>query len=343
MKTESTDRSGRGEKGDAIYLASQETQLAFPPNRTALLVIDPVNDFLSENGAGWEMTKNTVRMHNVIENLKRAIEGARRRQVPVLFGPMAYTEEDYADHQLQRRSGINRIMFEKKMFLAGSWGADFHPDLRPQPDEIVLLPHKGIDVFETDLPDHLQRLGITHLVIAGMTANLCCEGTGRHATEAGYDVTFLSDAIGAESIPAYEASIHLNYPLIGNAVLTVDEFLAAIDGSDASAGGVQPGDKVRGSDHGEIGRIEQVVEATETTEAYMVVPRGLIFEKDTYIPLDAVVKRAGNEVFINVPKLVVGNMPWNEPPARQGQQAKLGPRARDVDKLYGSRSPSVHE
>jgi hypothetical protein len=41
-------------------------------------------------------------------------------------------------------------------------------------------------------------------------------------------VTFLSDAIGAESLPAYEASIHLNYPLIGNAVLEVDEFLAAI-------------------------------------------------------------------------------------------------------------------
>ena len=71
----------------------------------------------------------------------------------------------------------------------------------------MLLPHKGTDVFETDLPEHLQRLGITHLVICGMTANLCCESTGRHAAEHGYDVTFLSDAIGAENMPAYEASI----------------------------------------------------------------------------------------------------------------------------------------
>lgn len=64
-----------------------------------------------------------------------------------------------------------------------------------------------------------------------MAANLCCVGTGRHATEHGHDVTFLSDAIGAENLSAYEAAIHLNYPLIGKAVLEVDEFFSALDAS----------------------------------------------------------------------------------------------------------------
>lgn len=73
------------------------------------------------------------------------------------------------------------------------------------------------------------------------------------------------------------------------------------------------------------------------------MPRGLIFEKDTYIPLDAVVKRAGTDVFINVPRLVIGKMPWTEPPTRQERQAKYCPRADEVGKLYRSRSPSVHE
>lgn len=141
----------------------------------------------------------------------------------MLFGPMACTEEDYADERWQRRSGINRIMFELEMFLAGTWGADFHPDLRPLATETVLLPHKGTDVFETDLPEHLRRLGTTQQVIAGMTANLCCESTGRHAMEHGYDVTFAWDAIGAENLPAYEASIRVNYPLIANAVMSVDD------------------------------------------------------------------------------------------------------------------------
>ncbi len=325
------------------YLPKEEAGISFPPDRTALLVIDPVNDFLSEGGAAWEMTKSTVIKNDVVGHLKRAIAGARLRGVPVLFGPMAYTQEDYAGEQLQRRSGINRLMFEKKMFLAGSWGADFHPDLQPQEDDTVLLPHKSCDVFTTDLPEHLQQMGITHLVIAGMTANLCCESTGRHAMEAGFDVTFLSDAIGAATVPEYEASIHLNYPLIANAVITVDEFLAAIATSATAHAGVQPGDTVRGSDHGEIGTVEQVIEATEETEGYLRVPRGLLFKSDIYIPRDAVLRRSGTDVFINIPKLIFAQMPWSEPPSRTERQAKLGPAAAEVDKLYGSRSPSTQE
>ncbi len=323
--------------GIDTYRLRGSTSLAYEPTRTVLLVIDPVNDFLSEGGAGWEMTKATVKKNDVVENLRRVIAGARERGVPVLFGPMAYTAEDYADQELQRRSGINRFMFEHKMFQAGSWGADFHPDLQPAEDEVVLLPHKGIDVFETDLPQHLERLNTTHLVITGMTANLCCESTGRHALEHGYDVTFVKDAIGAESLPAYEASVHLNYPLIANAVVTVDDFLEALQTTDEP---VQPGDTVFGSDRGEIGTVDKVVAPSDETEGYLVVPRGVIFEKDTFIPLDAVVKRAGQQVFINVPKLIIGKMPWTEPPSREERAGKLGPPADHVERLYRSRSPS---
>jgi ureidoacrylate peracid hydrolase len=334
------DVSQRG--SDQTYLAKDQPAASFPRNRTVLLVIDPVNDFLSEGGAGWEMTKNTVRMHDVIGHLKQAIEGARERGVPVLFAPMAYTEEDYADEKLQRRSGINRIMFEKRMFLAGSWGADFHPDLRPLDDEIVVLPHKGVDVFETDLPQHLERLGTTHLVIAGMTANLCCESTGRRAMEAGYDVTYLSDAIGAENMIAYEASIRVNYPLVANAVMEAAEFLAALDASAGATTAAQPGDTVRGSDHGDIGTVKQLVAATPDIEAHLVVSQGMLRD-DLYIPAEAVVNRAGNELFVNVPKLVVGSMPWQQPPRREDQKQKQGPNASEVNKLYGSRAPSSME
>ena len=342
MGSADADRPGRDDRGGAADLAAGEAGAAFPPARTALLVIDPVNDFLSEGGAGWELAKATVRRHDVVGNLKRAIAGARERGIPVLFAPMAYTEEDYRDRRLHRRSGINRVMFERRMFLAGSWGADFHPELRPRAGEAVLLPHKGIDVFETDLPDHLGRLGTAHLVIAGMTADLCCESTGRRAMEAGYDVTFLADAIGAESVPAYEAAVHLSYPLIANAVMEVAEFLAAADAA-AAGGGAQAGDTVRGSDHGEVGTVERVVAATADAEAHLVVPRGLIFGRDTFVPLEAVVKRAGTTLFVNVPKLVVGQMPWDAPPSRAARRAKLGPRAAEVDALYGSRSPSAWE
>ncbi|MDQ4129749.1 MAG: cysteine hydrolase [Actinomycetota bacterium] len=333
------DRSTSGREPDAGYRLRQQDAKGFPRDRTVLLVIDPVNDFLSEGGAAWDLAKWTVKKHDVVGNLKRAIDGARERRVPVLFAPMAYTEEDYADRELQRRSGINRLMFERKMFLAGSWGADFHPELRPRDDEAVLLPHKGIDVFETDLPDHLNRLGTTHLVIAGMTASLCCESTGRRAMEHGYDVTFLSDAIGADNPAAYEAAIHLTYPLIANAVLEAEEFLAALEGEEGVP--VEPGDVVRGSDHGEIGEVKEVVEPSARTSGYLLVPRGRVFERDTYIPLDAVVKKAGRDLFVNIPKLVVGKMPWDAPPSPADQEAKRGPRSGEVERLYRSRDPSI--
>ncbi len=325
----------------ATYLPKEENGMSYPVNSTALLVIDPVNDFLSEGGAGYDLTKNTLKMNDVVSNLKRVIEGTRQAGIPVLFGPMAYTMEDYADEQLQRKSGINRLMFERKMFLAGSWGADFHPDLQPQEKDTVLLPHKSCDVFTTDLPEHLQRMGITHLVIAGMSANLCCESTGRHAMEAGFDVTFLSDAIGASSVPEYEASIHLNYPMLSNAVIKVEDFLAAINNATTGSTSVQPGDTVYGSDHGEIGKVEKVVEATEVSEGYLLVPSGLIFKTDTYIPLDAVVKHIGTDVFINIPKLVLATMPWDKPASGNDKREKQGLAESKVDKLYHSYSPSA--
>ncbi len=181
-----------------------------------------------------------------------------------------------------------------------------------------------------------------------MTANLCVESTG-HAKEEGYDVTFLADAIGSENVPSYEASVTLDFPLIGNAVMKVDEFLAATEGPAGGTAQVRPhgraGDTVRGSDNLKIGKIEEVVAATDKTDAYLRVrgPHLLVLRKNIFIPLGAVVRRAGNDVFINVPGLVVPTMPWAAPPSRIEQRAKYGPPAREVEKLYRSRSPSAHE
>ena len=152
LKARKMEHMKNESKPQATYLPKNESGTSYPPDRTVLLVIDPVNDFLSEGGAAWELTKNTVKMNNVIENLQRVIAGARAAGIPVLFGPMAYTEEDYADEQLQKRSGINRMMFEMKMFQADSWGADFHPDLTPLAGDIILQPIKAAMYYKPIWP-----------------------------------------------------------------------------------------------------------------------------------------------------------------------------------------------
>ncbi|MDQ3633790.1 MAG: hypothetical protein M3405_04680, partial [Acidobacteriota bacterium] len=61
MNLENNSLNSKTMRGSsATYLAKDETGILFPRARTALLVIDPVNDFLSEGGAAWEMTKTTV-------------------------------------------------------------------------------------------------------------------------------------------------------------------------------------------------------------------------------------------------------------------------------------------
>ncbi len=146
-------------------------------------------------------------------------------------------------------------------------------------------------------------------------------------------------AIGAESLPAYEASIHVNYPLIANALLELDEFLTSLRQPAGEADSVRVGDTVVGSDRGEVGQIEKLVPDDARGPGYMVASSGVVFAKDTYIPMDSVTKRIGDRVFINVPKLAVGTLPWNDAPTPETRTPKLGDRAGSVDRPYRSQSP----
>jgi ureidoacrylate peracid hydrolase len=133
----------------------------------------------------------------------------------------------------------------------------------------------------------------------------------------------------------------VNYPLIGNAVMEVDDFLTAIRPSAGS--GVAVGDTVYGSDQGKIGTVEEIVPAQDGAPGYLVVPRGLVFDKDTFIPLDAVTHRAQDRVFINIPKLVIGKLPWAERPTAATAataRSKLGPPSAEVSALYRHHAPS---
>ena len=150
-------------------------------------------------------------------------------------------------------------------------------------------------------------------------------------------MTFLRDAIGAVNLVSYEASIRINYPLVGNAVLDVQAFLHIID-----SGGTPPaeGDTVMGSDQLQIGTVEQSVPDAPERPGYLLVSRG-IFNGETYIPLDAVTKTAPGTVHLHLPRLVVGTMPWDEPPTAQEVATKLGPSRDEVPALYRSVEPTA--
>lgn len=81
----------------------------------------------------------------------------------------------------------------------------------------------------TDLDRRLKAHGIERVVLAGLTAQTCVEGTGRHALEAGYHVTYLTDCVAEFTEAAQRAAIDVSYPTFGHAVVTSEAFLADIE------------------------------------------------------------------------------------------------------------------
>ena len=107
---------------------------------------------------------------------------------------------------------------------------NFYPPLHPKPEDVVLTHHRGFDSFiGTDLDEQLKRHGIEKVVLAGFTSETCVEGTGRHALEAGYHVTFLHDAVGEFTEQAHRAALEVAYPTFGHESLTIDEFLTSVN------------------------------------------------------------------------------------------------------------------
>ncbi len=92
-------------------------------------------------------------------------------------------------------------------------------------------PHKVYGPEQNDLVLQLRKRGISKVILAGMSANLCVESHLRELLEQGFDVAVVSDATAAAQHPelgdGYAAAI-TNFNYIAGAVMTTHEALAAI-------------------------------------------------------------------------------------------------------------------
>jgi len=195
-------------------------------SKTALILVDPFNDFLSEGGKLYSFTKETVLGSNMVSNIKTLLAEARERKIQVVYAPHRHTATgDYLNWKFlspSHQGSKNGNVFEKN-----SWGAEFHPDLQPEEGDLIAQNHwTGSGFANTDLDFLLRMHGIEYIILCGMRANTCIDSTARYGVELGYHVTLIKDAIGAFNWEEIRVTVETNFPNYGHRILSTSEFAA---------------------------------------------------------------------------------------------------------------------
>jgi len=214
--------------------------LEIDPGRTALLVTDPQNDFLSPDGVTWGVVGKNVEANNTVENIDTLFRTAKDSGLPVFVSPHYYYPHD---HGWRFEGALESLMHQIGMFnrsgpldvesFEGS-GADWLPRYKPYIEDgktIVSNPHKVYGPETNDLVLQLRKRGIDKVILAGMSANLCVESHLRELLEQGFEVAVVADATAAAQVEEGDgfAAASVNYRFLANTVWSTREARTAID------------------------------------------------------------------------------------------------------------------
>jgi nicotinamidase-related amidase len=204
------------------------TVASYDSKSTAILLLDPYNDFLSEGGKLWERTKAIAEKVNLLDNLRNIIADARKANVKIYFVPHhRWSEGDYI--RWKHATPYQMASNERKTFAKGTWGGTFHDDFQVQPNDILISEHWGSSGFaNTDLDHQLKQYGIERIICIGLLANTCIEATARFGMELGYHLTLVKDATAAFSEEAMHAAHHIDGLTYAHEILTTAELRAAL-------------------------------------------------------------------------------------------------------------------
>jgi nicotinamidase-related amidase len=207
--------------------------LTYEKNITALLVVDPYNDFISEGGKIWPRIKAVAEANDCVLNMIKILRAARADDLHVFYAMHhRYRAGDYETWTYI--APIQRAAWEHKAFEYQTWGGEFRAEFAPAPGEIVAQEHWCSSGFaNTDLDLQLKKHGVHKLIVIGLIAHTCIEATVRYAAELGYEVTVVKDATADYSDEMMHVALDINIPNYASAVVSTEEIIAAI----ASAAG----------------------------------------------------------------------------------------------------------
>ncbi|MFE6933041.1 isochorismatase family cysteine hydrolase [Streptomyces sp. NPDC057699] len=182
--------------------------------RTALLIIDLQN--------AVRTFPYTDPIDEVVSNSAALAREFRRRGLPVVL--------TRADSRGARRGRADAPVSLEQMKdrLPANWSA-LMEELEPADGDLLLVKQHWGAFTGTGLRDHLEEHGVTQVVLAGVATAFGVESTARHASELGYDVTLVTDAMTDMDAQAQQNSIERVFPLLGECGTTRD-VIGRLDG-----------------------------------------------------------------------------------------------------------------
>ncbi|WP_076072918.1 cysteine hydrolase family protein [Sphingomonas montana] len=196
-------------------------------DKTALLLIEYQNDFVSEGGVQHDAVKAVMADTDMLAHSRTLVEQARARGVTVMHAAISFAD-GYPEIPVDAY-GILAGIRQAQAFRKGSWGVAFADSMTPAEDDIVIEGKRGLDCFaSTNIDFILRQRGITDLAIAGFLTNCCVESTMRSAYERGFGVVTLTDCTATLSPAEQDAAVTKNFPMFSRP-MTHDMFLAELD------------------------------------------------------------------------------------------------------------------
>jgi ureidoacrylate peracid hydrolase len=170
----------------------QHVEAALEPERTAVVVVDMINEFLEDGGL---MVLPSGRA--LYQPIQELVDAAHTAGAKVVW--LRDEHPDQSDPEFRKRS---------VHCLKGSWGTQVVDALKPGPDDTIMPKHTYSGFFGTPLHTTLQRMGVTTLVVTGVVTNICVRSTCHDAFFHGYDVLVPRECVSATSEREQESSLY---------------------------------------------------------------------------------------------------------------------------------------
>ncbi|OOF93023.1 hypothetical protein ASPCADRAFT_132750 [Aspergillus carbonarius ITEM 5010] len=193
-------------------------------SKTAIILVDPYNDFLHPDGKLTSLLKD-LEEKETVKHMTELVAMARLYHIPIFYGlHQQWTPNSFHDWRHMTPNNVKQQHI--RFFEEGTFGSRIYEGLEPDPTngDVVVSKHWNSDSFQnTDLDFQLRQREKTDLILAGLTANTCLEATARQAFELGYNVTILKDATAGWSKELTDVGSDLVWPLFSK-VMTVKQF-----------------------------------------------------------------------------------------------------------------------